>query len=132
MQSYLDILDEELVTQPGYKFVEDQPRVIKRLTSKTDPECGFMNKGKRNGMGYLFETTVDCSHGIITGVDVYPANQKESSIVLQHLEKQIQATGLDIKRIALDGGYDVGAVHRGLELMGIEGYIPALPYSKRT
>lgn len=24
--------------------------------------------------------------------------------------------------LALDGGYDVGAVHRGLELLGIEGY----------
>jgi len=26
---------------------------------------------------------------MITGVDVYPANQKESTIVLRHLEKQI-------------------------------------------
>lgn len=129
MQSYLDVLDEELATQPGYKSIEDQTQVINRLTSKTDPDCGFMHKGKKNGMGYLVETTVDCGHGIITGVDVYPANQKESSIVLKHLEKQIQANGLNIKRLALDGGYDVGAVHRGLEVLGIEGYIPVIPYS---
>ncbi|MEQ8199786.1 MAG: IS1182 family transposase [Syntrophomonadaceae bacterium] len=129
MQSYLDVLDEELAAQPGYKLVGEQSVVIDRATSKTDPDCGFMHKGKKSGMGYLVETTVDCSHGIITGVDVYPANQKESSIVLKHLEKQILANGLKIKRIALDGGYDVGAVHRGLELMGIEGYIPAIPFS---
>jgi hypothetical protein len=79
--------------------------------------------------GYLTEATVDCCHGIITGIDVYPANVKESGIVLRHLENQMQATGLKIKQLALDDGYDIGAVHRGLELLGIEGYIPAIPYS---
>lgn len=31
--------------------------------------------------------------------------------------------------IALDRGYDTGAVHRGLELLGITGYIPAIQFS---
>lgn len=30
--------------------------------------------------------------------------------------------------IALDRGYDTGAVHRGLELLGITGYIPAVQF----
>ena len=54
------------------------------------------------------ETTVDCKYGIITGVDVYPANEKESLLVLRHLERQIQ-NGVPMQNIALDRGYDTGA-----------------------
>ena len=73
------------------------------------------------------ETTVDCKYGIITGVDVYPANEKESLLVLRHLERQIQ-NGVLMKNIALDRGYDTGVVHRGLELLGITGYIPLFSF----
>ena len=73
-------------------------------------------------MGYLLEATVDCKCGIITGINTYPANEKESLIVLCHLENQI-LFGLSIKRVALDRGYDTGAIHRGVELLGITGYI---------
>ena len=66
--------------------------------------------------------TVDTANGIITGVDCYPANQRESDIVLKHVEKQIKDNGLNIRKLCLDAGYDVGAVHRGLEIMGITGY----------
>ena len=34
-----------------------------------------------------------------------------------------------MQNIALDRGYDTGAVHRGLELLGITGYIPAIQFS---
>lgn len=129
MRSYLDALDEELARQPGYKAVMPHAGTVSKQTSSTDPECGLMNKGKKAGLGYLVETTVDCKNGIITGLDVYPANTKESSIVLKHLEDQIQNNGMLIRRLALDGGYDIGAVHRGLELLGIEGYIPMIPYT---
>ena len=74
------------------------------------------------------EMTVDRKYGIITGVDVYPANEKESLLVLRHLERQIQ-NGIPMQNIALDRGYDTGAVHRGLELLGITGYIPAIQFS---
>ena len=77
---------------------------------------------------HLMEATVDCKHGILTGVDVYPANEKESLLVLRHLERQINL-GVPMKRLALDRGYETGAVHRGLELLGITGYIPAIQFS---
>ena len=64
--------------------------------------------------------TVDTGHGIITGVNCYPANHRESDIILNHVKQQQEALPIDIKVLALDGGYDVGAVHRGLELLGIE------------
>ena len=128
MQSYLDRLDEELSQQPGFK--KPPAKMVKkyRTTSKTDPDSGCINHGKKSGIGYLMETTVDCKYGIITGVDVYPANEKESLLVLRHLERQIQ-NGVPMQNIALDRGYDTGAVHRGLELLGITGYIPAIQFS---
>jgi hypothetical protein len=33
-----------------------------------------------------------------------------------------------IHKLALDRGYDSGAVHRGLELLGITGYIPEIRF----
>ena len=74
------------------------------------------------------EATVDCKHGILTGVDVYSANEKESVLILRHLERQINL-GIPMSRLALDRGYETGAVHRGLELRGITGYIPAIQFS---
>ena len=100
----------------------------RRTTSKTDPDSGCINHGKKSGIGYLMETTVDCKYDIITGVDVYQANEKESLLVLRHLERQIK-NGIPMQSIALDRGYDTGAVHGGLELLGITGYIPAIRFS---
>ena len=128
MQSYLDALDEELARQPGFK--KSSAKVVKkrRTTSRTNPDNGYINHGSKRGIGYLMESTVDCKHGILTGVDVYPANEKESLLILRHLERQ-KKLGVPIKRLALDRGYETGAVHRGLELLGITGYIPAIYFS---
>lgn len=71
---------------------------------------------------------MDCKNGIVTGVDVFPANQKESLILLRHLEKQQKLLNLPIRKLALDRGYDTGAIHRGLELLGVTGYIPVIDF----
>ena len=125
---YLDSLDEELSNQPGFK--KPPTKIVRkcRITSQTDPDSGYINHGSKRGIGYLMEATVDCKHGILTGVDVYSANEKESLLVLRHLERQVDL-GVPMKRIALDRGYETGAVHRGLELLGITGYIPAIQFS---
>ena len=121
MQSYLDSLDEELSNQPGFK--KPPTKIVRkcRTTSQTDPDSGYINHGSKRGIGYLMEATVDCKHGILTGVDVYSANEKESVLILRHLERQINL-GIPMSRLALDRGYETGAVHRGLELLGIIGY----------
>lgn len=128
MQSYLNALDEELAHQPGFKKPPAKAVKKRRTTSRTDPDSGYINHGSKRGVGYLMESTVDCKHGILTGVEVYPANEKESLLVLRHLERQMKL-GVPIKRLALDRGYETGAVHRGLELLGITGYIPAIQFS---
>lgn len=91
-------------------------------------DSGYINHGSKRGIGYLMEAAVDCKHGILTGVDVYSANEKESLLVLRHLERQINL-GIPMSRLALDRGYETGAVHRGQELLGITGYIPAIQFS---
>ena len=53
---------------------------------------------------------------------------KKSLPVLRHLERQIE-NRVPMQNIALNRGYDTGAVHRGLELLGITGYIPAIQFS---
>ena len=121
-------LDEELSNQPGFK--KPPTKIVRkcRTTSQTDPDSGYINHGSKRGIGYLMEATVDCKHGILTGVDVYSANEKESVLILRHLERQINL-GIPMSRLALDRGYETGAVHRGLELLGITGYIPAIQFS---
>lgn len=68
MQSYLDSLDEELSNQPGFK--KPPTKIVRkcRTTSQTDPDSGYINHGSKRGIGYLMEVTVDCKHGILTGV----------------------------------------------------------------
>jgi len=120
--SYLDSLDQELKETVGYK--EPVPVIEERmeLKSSTDPDCGYIHQERKKGLGYLAQMTVDTDHGIITGVDCYPANRRESDIILRHIERQMSETGLDFKAIALDAGYDVGAVHRGFEHLGVVDY----------
>lgn len=129
MLNYLDDLDQELAAQPGFKKPPTHTVIKKVITSTTDLECGYIHHGNKHGVGYLMEATVDCKYGIITEVDVFPANKKESILVLRHLERQQKLLGLSMKKVALDRMYDTGAVHKGLELLGIIGYIPAIRFT---
>ena len=47
MQSYLDRLDEELSKQPGFKRPPVKTIRKRRTTSKTDPNSGCINHGKK-------------------------------------------------------------------------------------
>ena len=125
---YLEELDEELSSMPGYTKPENEEVQKECLKSHTDPECGYIHQARKKGLGYLTEMTVDTKHGIITGVDCYPANRRESDIILRHLKNQ----PCSYKEIALDGGYDIGAVHRGLEILGINGYTAIREYQNNA
>ena len=124
---YMEELETELSSMPGYNKPENV-ETKKSLKSSTGPECGYIHQARKKGLGYLTEMTVDTSHGIITGVDCYPANQRESDIILTHLKGQ----PCEYQEIGLDGGYDIGAVHRGLELLGINGYTAIREYQNNA
>ena len=121
-------LEEELASMPGYRKPENEETQKESLKSRTDPECGYIHQARKRGLGYLTEMTVDTSHGIITGVDCYPANQRESDMILKHLKEQ----PCEYQEICLDAGYDIGAVHRGLELLGINGHTATREYQNNT
>lgn len=125
---YMEELETGLSSMPGYKKPENVETEKESLKSSTDPECGYIHQARKKGLGYLTEMTVDTSHGIITGVDCYPANQRESDIILTHLKGQ----PCEYQEIGLDGGYDIGAVHRGLELLGINGYTAIREYQNNA
>ena len=95
---------------------------------RTNPEYGYIHQARKKGLGYLTEMTVGTRHGIITGVDCYPANQRESDIILEHLKGQ----PCKYQEMGLDGGYDIGAVHRGLELLGVQGYTAIREYQNNA
>ena len=125
---YMEELEAELSSIPGYRKPEDAEVKKVSLKSHTDPECGYIHQVRKKGLGYLTEMTVDTSHGIITGVDCYPANRRESDIILDHLKGQ----PCKYREIGLDGGYDIGAVHRGLEILGINGYTAIREYQNNA
>jgi hypothetical protein len=110
----------ELRDTEGYSEAPVEVVEKKELKSGTDTDCGYIHQGRKQGLGYRAEMTVDTKNGIITGY--YLANRWESDVILKHLEKQKRFTGLAIQKLGLDAGYDVGAVHRGLEMLGITGY----------
>ena len=97
---YMEELEEELASMPGYKKAENEEAEKEFLKSRTDPECGYIHQARKKGVGYLTEMTVDTSHGIITGVDCYPANQRKSDIILEHLKEQ----PCEYQELGLDGG----------------------------
>lgn len=125
---YMEELEEELSSMPGYTEPKEETEEKKSLKSSTDWDCGYINQKRKKGFGYITEMTVDTMNGIITGVDCYPANRRESDIILEHLKKQ----PFNYKEIALDGGYDIGAVHRGMELLGINGFTAIREYQNNA
>jgi transposase len=126
---YLDALDEELRNDIGYKEPVSVTEEKKTYKSTTDSDCGYIDQENKKGIGYLSEMTVDTKNGIIVGVDCYSANHRESSIILKHVKKIKNDVGLEINTLGLDAGYDVGAVHRGLELLGVTGYVSCIDFT---
>ena len=60
---YMEELEAELSSMPGYKEPEHVKREKEFLKSRTDPECGYIHQARKKGLGYLTEMTVDTSHG---------------------------------------------------------------------
>ena len=81
MQSYLDSLDEEFPISRASKSRQQKLYGSAVPPAKQIQTSGCINHGSKRGIGYLMEATVDCKHGILTGVDVYSANEKESVLI---------------------------------------------------
>lgn len=124
MLSYLDDLDQELAPQPGFKEAPTRAVTKQITTSTTDPGGGYIHHGSKRVVEYLMEATVDCKYGVITGVDVSPANGRESLLVLRHLERQKKQLDLSIEKIALDRGYDAALFTEGWHYWALPAIFP--------
>ncbi len=78
---YLDELEKEMSELPGYHPPAAKQIDKRSLKSTTDPDCGYINQKNKKGLGYMTKMTIDACHGIITGVDCYPANHRESDVI---------------------------------------------------
>ena len=105
MLSYLDNLDQEVASKLGFKKPSNHAVIKKITTSTAYPEYGYICHGSKLGVGYFVEAAADCKHRIVTGVDVFPANEKEHLLVLRHLQWQNNQLGLSMEKVALERKY---------------------------
>ena len=81
---------------------------------------------KWNESNLFRQAFTEIVHQCITAVLV---DGKEMVADVSYIPAQVSKSSwieVSIGKLALDRGYDTGAVHRGLELPGITGYIPAI------
>jgi hypothetical protein len=103
----------------------DEPAMIERTVSTTDPEAGFLQRpGKPQGMHYLDHQSIDVKNGIIVDVTVTPGNTNDVVPYLDRIEYMREHIGLPIEAVGVDGAYDVSLVHQELSEKKIEIYTP--------
>ena len=85
---YKEELAKELSQMDGYKY--QVPKTIEKEVRKniTDINCGYIDQSNKKGLGYLAEMRVDTGNGIVTGVDVFPSNTTEHTIILEHMKNR--------------------------------------------
>jgi len=131
-RQYLDELEQSINedrASHGKKPLKESPKdegpeqkEIKQST--TDPESGYMVRdGKPEGFFYLDHRTVDSEHNFITDVYVSPGNVYDSICYMERLEYQTNKFGFEVKRVALDAGYNTADICHGLVEKNIFGAI---------
>ena len=111
----------------------DQLPPKKNPTNKThynpgDPDAKMSVKpGKATALNYLGQVSVDTSSHIITHIEAFPADQRDSQClpsVIEKLVDNLSPNGIIIEEILADTGYSSGEALQALEDKNITGYIP--------
>jgi hypothetical protein len=96
--------------------------------STTDKDARIAVKpGKPRQFNYLAQTCVDTQHHVITHIEAYHADKKDSQClpeVIQGLKENLEPEGLIIEQLMADTGYSSGQALKALEENNITGYIP--------
>lgn len=101
---------------------QDELKETTRLQSTTDPDAGILGRpGKPYGFHFLAHLTVDPSHGIILDAETTPADTADSTPYIECIRRVKKR--YDIREAVADAGYDSSMVHRGLDELGVTGYI---------
>ena len=103
---------------------KEETKTIK--VSRTDPESGYYHRSeKEKGFMYLDHRTVDHKCNIIVDAYVTKGNVHDSSPYIGRMEYIKEKYEFDIKRVALDSGYDTIEIKKFLhdnEIFGVIGY----------
>ena len=92
--------------------------------SKTDKESGYYNRdNKEKGFMYLDHRTVDHKCNIIVDCHITKGNVHDSVPYIDRMEYIKNRYGFDIKRCAVDSGYDTLEIRRYYYLNNIFGII---------
>jgi transposase len=107
-----------------------RPKFLSNHThySTTDKDARIAVKpGKPRQFNYLAQTCVDTEHHVITHIEAYHADKKDSQClprVIDGLTKNLSDNGLLVEQVLADTGYSSGAALKALEQNNITGYIP--------
>ncbi len=96
--------------------------------STTDKDARIAVKpGKPRQFNYLAQTCVDTEHHVITHIEAFHADKKDSQClpqILDGLKENLAPEGLLIEQVLADTGYSSGTALKALEQNNITGYIP--------
>lgn len=107
-----------------------RPKYLSNHThySTTDKDARIAVKpGKPRQFNYLAQTCVDTEHHVITHMNAYHADKKDSQCLpqlIEGLKENLLPEGLIVEQILADTGYSSGAALKVLEQNNITGYIP--------
>jgi transposase len=109
---------------------DNRPKYLSNHThySTTDKDARIAVKpGKPRQFNYLAQTSVDTEHHVITHIQAYHADKKDSQClpeIIKGLKQNLVPEGIIIEQILADTGYSSGAALKALEQNNITGYIP--------
>lgn len=96
--------------------------------STTDKDARIAVKpGKPRQFNYLAQTSVDTQHHVITYIEAYHADKKDSQClpsIIKGLKENLQPEGIIVEQLMADTGYSSGQSLKALEENHITGYIP--------
>jgi IS5 family transposase len=109
---------------------DKRPKFLSNHThySTTDKDALIAVKpGKPRKFNYLAQTAVDTEHHVITHIEAYHADKKDSQClpdVIKGLKENLEPEGIIIEQLLADTGYSSGQALKTLEENNITGYIP--------
>jgi transposase len=118
---------------------ETQPRSTKKTSNDThyspsDPDAKMSVKPhKPLRMNYLGQVSVDTESYIITHIQAFTADKRDSgclAAMLQHTQHNLEAGGAKMYELVADTGYSSPDALKALQASGVRGYIPNRPQFK--